>query len=649
MSGDIRMLEARFLGDQPPIAAGARGEPDRRQISFRWLAGAVLAGLTSLLLMGGALFAALDGRQQLAQPAQAFLSELLGPGRHSQSPVAKGGRPGLNLNISRSDSNVMMVSTVTRDGDREVIKVRPFLHIRAPLAVAPSRELNYPPFDPLAVFSESGETQAVAKSNDLIYGAEVESEVSIRVVEFPSSLLSEPFAARQRADEIEEFVRRSMPGLDAQTASLAALPDIDPARFLVDGLIAPQGSDVTITAENVSIFSKTDPTATKWYDDQLVRIRDEADLASVLMGEGMAEEQAQRLQAVLSSDIGNQPLRPGDSLRISYEVDKADDVGQPSNRASRISVYRGSNHLVSVARSDHGQFVYADEPDMIPELTQGDIDRPIVSRLPSTYDGIYRAALTEGLTADLARALVRVFAFDVDFRSVIAPTDELSVFLSLEDDHDTPSAQSEILYASIRLGDVTRRYYRFRDSETGLIDYYDETGRSAKKFLLRKPVPNGTFRSPFGVRRHPISGLRRMHWGADWAAPRGTPIVAAGNGVVEKAGWAGGHGKRTIIRHANGYMTSYSHQSTIAKGVAPGARVRQGQIIGTVGSTGYSTGPHLHYEVIVNGNKVDPMRIRLPRGKTLQGEELAQFEAERDRIDNLVREREEGGTQLALN
>ncbi len=138
-----------------------------------------------------------------------------------------------------------------------------------------------------------------------------------------------------------------------------------------------------------------------------------------------------------------------------------------------------------------------------------------------------------------------------------------------------------------------------------------------------------------------------MHTGVDWAAPRGTPILAAGNGVVKKAGWASGYGKQVQIEHANGYVTSYSHQSEIAKGIAPGAKVRQGQVIGYVGSTGLSTGPHLHYELIVNGTKVDPMRVRLPSGKVLKDEELEAFIAERDRINDLLESDDDSQLKLA--
>jgi murein DD-endopeptidase MepM/ murein hydrolase activator NlpD len=151
------------------------------------------------------------------------------------------------------------------------------------------------------------------------------------------------------------------------------------------------------------------------------------------------------------------------------------------------------------------------------------------------------------------------------------------------------------------------------------------------------------------MRRHPILGFSRMHTGVDWAAPRGTPIIAAGGGVVEKAGWdSGGYGNQTLIRHANGYVSSYNHQSAIAKNVKVGNKVVQGQVIGWVGTTGLSTGPHLHYELIVNGNKVDPLRIRLPGGKSLSGDALAKFEKERDRIDELLN-KDGTGAEVASN
>jgi murein DD-endopeptidase MepM/ murein hydrolase activator NlpD len=172
-----------------------------------------------------------------------------------------------------------------------------------------------------------------------------------------------------------------------------------------------------------------------------------------------------------------------------------------------------------------------------------------------------------------------------------------------------------------------------------VVDFYDETGKSAKKFLVRKPVNNAIMRSGFGSRRHPILGYVKMHTGVDWATPYGTPIFASGNGVVEKAGWEGGYGKYVRLKHNNGYETAYAHMSAFAKGMEPGKRVRQGQVIGFVGSTGQSTGAHVHYEILVNGRFVDPMRIKLPRGRSLDGALMASFEKERDRLDGMMNNR----------
>ena len=184
--------------------------------------------------------------------------------------------------------------------------------------------------------------------------------------------------------------------------------------------------------------------------------------------------------------------------------------------------------------------------------------------------------------------------------------------------------------------------------QDGSTDYFDEDGRSAQQFLLRNPAArtenSAPASVPAGIRS---SAMSRMHTGVDWSAAIGTPIIAAGNGVVEKAGWAGGYGKQIIIRHANGYETSYNHQSAFAKGIEPGVRVRQGQTIGFLGQTGLATGPHLHYELIVNGTKVDPMRVRLPVGKVLKGEDLVAFKRERGRIDDLLKQEDNDSLKVA--
>ncbi len=171
---------------------------------------------------------------------------------------------------------------------------------------------------------------------------------------------------------------------------------------------------------------------------------------------------------------------------------------------------------------------------------------------------------------------------------------------------------------------------------TAAVDFFDDSGRSLKKFLLRKPISDGILRSGFGSRYHPILGYSRPHTGVDWANRIGTPIVSAGNGTVIKAEWDSGYGRRIEVQHTNGYVTAYSHLSGFGKGVSPGTRVKQGQVIGYLGNTGLSTGPHLHYEVIINGSFVDPLKIRLPRGRELEGRSLADFKRQREQVDELM-------------
>jgi murein DD-endopeptidase MepM/ murein hydrolase activator NlpD len=182
----------------------------------------------------------------------------------------------------------------------------------------------------------------------------------------------------------------------------------------------------------------------------------------------------------------------------------------------------------------------------------------------------------------------------------------------------------------------TYKYYRFQTPDDKMVDYYDQNGRSSRKFLLRKPIAEGVMTSPFGMRFHPILHFWRMHTGVDWAAPVGTPILAAGNGVVIMAAWDAGYGRRVEIQHANGYVTTYNHMSGFGRGITPGAHVTQGQVVGYLGQTGLATGPHLHYEVIINGHFVDPMAIKLARTREFDGKMLAAFKRERERIDQLM-------------
>ncbi len=418
---------------------------------------------------------------------------------------------------------------------------------------------------------------------------------------------------------------------------VAALHYVAPERFgetlTEQAITASYG--VRIVPENLTVTPRASvDDHGVVFAEEIIPFTVDRRIADAFEQSGYVGEDARGMAQALARLLNTDELRAGTVLRVGLEV-RGDAA-----RVVRTSVYRGQEHVLSIALDDRGHYVTGAEPEPNPELLTAFDDSPPVAvrgKLPSAYDGIYRAAYSYGMSRAMTGKLIRLLAAEVDFQSSLKPADRLEVFFSQPGDDDRMSEDSELLYVAATFGGNTRHFYRFQ-LEDGTFDYFDQDGRSARQFLLRNPLPNGRFRSGFGSRRHPILGYSKMHTGVDWSAPSGTPIIAAGNGVVDKAGWAGGYGKQTIIRHANGYQTSYNHQSRIAAGIKPGARVRQGQVIGYVGSTGLSTGAHLHYELMVNKRKVDPMRVRLPVGKVLTGKQLEAFMHERQRIDELLTE-----------
>ena len=621
------------LGDEPPVVGDGRsGPPDRREVSARWLSGTFLTGITSSVLMGVALLAALDGHEQLATPPEIANLDAFEAG--NPDAVAKAPRVIAPRTVSRArDRRRMEVSTMIRSGDRNVVRTMPFEHVKMALAAGHTTTRDYPAFDPLAVFAEDGVVQTA--TTGLIYGAKVESEVSLRTVDFPVETAAFDEASELSAEEVEHVVRTTGAVLTDGAVQVAALHYVDPERFGQSLAVQALGTSygVRIVPENVSVAPRrdNDEQAAEFAED-IIPFRADREILEAFTDSGYAEHDVAGMVEALSKLLGGSRLRAGTVLRVGIET------RDERSRIVRSSIYNGKNHLLSIAIDDRGQFVPGDEPELNPEILTAFEDSPPVhvrGELPSVYDGIYRAAYSYGLTRDMTKQLVKLLASDVDYQSRLNPADRIEVFFSnpLEDGGASPD--SELLYIASTFNGATRNFYRFQ-MDDGAIDYFDKEGRSARQFLLRNPVPNGKFRSGFGMRRHPILRYSKMHTGVDWSAPRGTPIIASGNGVVEEAGWSSGYGRHTVIRHANGYKTSYSHQSAIAKGVSEGARVRQGQVIGYVGATGLATGAHLHYELLVNGTKVDPMRVRLPVSRVLKDSELEAFTRERERIDELL-------------
>ena len=251
---------------------------------------------------------------------------------------------------------------------------------------------------------------------------------------------------------------------------------------------------------------------------------------------------------------------------------------------------------------------------------------------------LYKSASEKKIPANIIIEFARVYGFQVDFQRDIRKKDKFQIMYEVFVDEKKKIIETgNILYANLILSGEENSLYYF-DGE-GSIGHYDKNGKSIQKALMKTPINGARLSSPFGMRKHPIDGFNKMHRGTDFAAPLGTPIMASGSGVIKKAGWCGGGGNCVVIKHNSTYQTIYAHMSKFAKGIRGGVRVKQGQTIGYVGSTGKSTGPHLHYEVLINGKRVNSQTLKLPSGKILKGNERKIFETKKIKLNVLKSEK----------
>ena len=250
-------------------------------------------------------------------------------------------------------------------------------------------------------------------------------------------------------------------------------------------------------------------------------------------------------------------------------------------------------------------------------------------------DSLYNSAINLGITANIIIEFARLYGFQIDFQRDIWKDDSFQIIYEEFIDEDNQVVDTgEIIFANLNLQNTDLQLYKY-EYEKNKVDYFDENGKSIKKTLMKTPINGARLSSSYGKRKHPILGYTKMHTGTDFAAPTGTPIMASGDGKVTKAGWCGGGGNCVKIKHNSVYQTVYAHMSKFGRGIKKGVRVKQGQIIGYVGSTGLSTGPHLHYEVIENGKKINSQKLKLPSGKVLKGDERKKFEISKIKIDVL--------------
>jgi murein DD-endopeptidase MepM/ murein hydrolase activator NlpD len=643
-------------GHEPALDAfGGAAEVDRRGVSLRWLGASVLTALTGAALIGGAIYVALQGETTFAELPERVTAAAPRAVGDDRGAARKGDKLVRSEVVAVAKQSFRSPMTL-RAGDREVIKVKSFVRIATNLSLTSGAyATDIPPFNPLRLFAEENNEKVVAEAAPEAADAEVsvvKRDLAAATAEASPGGLSDEDVAAQIEEErraAAETGRRPVLPLPAQLVLSRTLrqPDVPPeALGFAKPIDSPFNSiEVRVVPENVTTLPKHElrPSDSPFEERDVALKRGEA-FEAVLKANGATDAQVAGVVNALGGRARTSGLGEGQRMRIL--LGPGARPGAP-RQIVRVILFgeRGIEGIAAV--NDRGAFVSVTPPvddaqkgAAAPRETDEEGEEEGGVRL---YDSLYETAMKHELPRQTVEELVRIFGYDVDFQRRVANGDNVEIFYTF--DEDTGGDRPELLYAALNVGGEVRRVFRYQ-SDDGAVEFFDEAGRSLKKFLMRKPIAEGELRSGFGYRRHPILGYSKMHTGVDWANRIGTPIMAAGNGTVIKAEWDSGYGRRVEVQHTNGYVTAYNHMSRFGRGVTPGARVRQGQIVGYVGNTGLSTGPHLHYEVIVNGRFVDPMKIRVPRGKELDGRALAEFKRQRDQADQLI-QKAGGSTRLA--
>ena len=345
-------------------------------------------------------------------------------------------------------------------------------------------------------------------------------------------------------------------------------------------------------------------------------------ITSILKKYGISDNESKLIDRELKSKIKNYTLRV--NQKISFTIDKK------SNKISKLIFPLSKTRKLLISKD-------LKTNNFISEDIVTNLNKKIVYKEGRITQSLYRSAINKKIPANIIVEFARIYGFQIDFQRDIRKNDTYQIIYEVfEDDNKKIFNTGNIIFADLNLSNQSNAFYYFDDKgETG---HYDINGKSVKKALMKTPINGARLSSPYGMRKHPIDGYNKMHRGTDFAAPEGTPIMASGDGVVVKASWCGGGGNCVKIRHNSSYSTVYAHMSKFAANIKKGKRVKQGQTIGYVGSTGKSTGPHLHYEVIHNGKRINSQTLKLPSGKVLKNKSRKLFEVSKLKINVLKSE-----------
>jgi murein DD-endopeptidase MepM/ murein hydrolase activator NlpD len=364
-----------------------------------------------------------------------------------------------------------------------------------------------------------------------------------------------------------------------------------------------------------------------------VEVRRGDTLMALLVDAGADRQDAHRAITAMQKVYSPRKIKPGQSIHVSFSArdaaaDAAGSEDRPPLELVSLRLQASPEQDIQVARA-------AAEDSFVARAVERPLTRHVTGRRGRIESSLFVAGQEADIPVPIMIDLIRAYSFDVDFQREIQTGDGFElVYENYYDRAGALAKTGDIIYAALTLSGTRLELYRFTP-KSGRTDYFDASGQSARKTLMRTPIDGARITSGYGRRKHPILGYTKMHRGTDFAAPRGTPVYAAGDGVIELAGRKNGYGKYIRIRHNSTYKTAYAHLNGYAKTTRRGRRVKQGQVIGYVGSTGRVTGPHLHYEVMVNGRQANPLKIRLPSGEKLKGGELEAFQAARTEIERL--------------
>ncbi len=632
------LLKATGFEDGPALTVQSTdGEiPHGRELSFAWLSGTVMTGLTSVLLMGAALYVSFQGQDTFSTAYEAL--QLSRPETEALTPTdlsAKSSRL-RPITATRSDLQVIEASIRETVDGRDMIRNQPFLRISATLATAPtSLSEGIPDYDPVAILNATQPIAATAGMdiNTDVYGAEVEGEVAVKLAEMPMTFVPPRAISDQSAAEYVRSVVEATFFSDDPAAPTLAYAALAPS--VGDLGLLPGSGTLSGIVENVTVMPQTTQAADAALgrSERILTIRERTPLEDIMRRNGFTGPMIEAIEDTLANVFPSTELPARARLRILFGPSRTSNTLIPY----RLSIYfhdDGSNldvHRATVALTDKGQYVLGLAPAEI-TFPDEDTEEVNVANLPSIYRSIWETGRKHDLDDATIERIIGMIAYDVDMTKKIAAGDSIEILETAPD----AEGRTELLYVGLTLGTTKRQLYRFATAD-GVVDFYDPDGETGKRFLTRRPLEGGgTLRSRFGYRIHPIFHTRKLHTGVDLAARSGTPIYAAGDGIIKYYKWQSGYGNKVEIEHVNGYETAYGHMSRYVDGLGVGSHVRQGQIIGYVGSTGQSTGPHLHFEIKINGNLVDPLSVKLPKDNVLPQQYEAQFEQTMAQINDLM-------------